>query len=132
MNKSATRFVIRIRGVSLDCSTCSDKRCSKWGQVTGKKEEECKTRDEIIGHSFVLESNRICQREDAPIEEGSRCGYGFGWFDDNHRGHVRKRIRLPERRDGKRGEGREGKLVQNPSKAPKVVSERGRGVMIII
>ena len=62
MNKSATRFVIRIRGVSLDCSTCSDKRCSKWGQVKGKKEEECKTRDEIIGHSFVLESNRICQK----------------------------------------------------------------------
>ena len=105
----------------------SDKRCSKWGQVKGKREKERKTRDEIIGHSFVLESNRICQREDAPIEEGSRCGYGFGWFDDNHRGHVRKRIRLPERREeGKR----EGKLVQNPSKAPKVVSERG--VMIII
>ena len=24
------------------------------------------------------------------------CGYGFGWFDDNHRGHVRKRIRIHE------------------------------------
>ena len=56
------------------------------------------------------------------------CGYGFGWFDDNHRGHVRKRIRLHER-------GR-GELVQNPSKAPKVVSDVVDvvivGVMIII